>query len=45
MHGEYKSGKRQLCGVNIPEGMKEHDKFPNPIITPTTKAQVGHEKI
>ena len=41
---EYKSGKRQLCGVNMPEGMKEHDKFPNPIITPTTKAQVGHDE-
>ena len=41
---EYKSGKRQLCGINMPEGMKEHDKFPNPIITPTTKAQVGHDE-
>lgn len=41
---EYKSGKRQLCGVKLPEGMKENDKFPEPIITPTTKASVGHDK-
>lgn len=41
---EYKSGKRQICGIIMPEGMKEHDKFPNPIITPTTKAQVGHDE-
>ena len=41
---EYKSGKRKLCGVNMPDGMKEHDKFPTPIITPTTKAQVGHDE-
>ena len=41
---EYKSGKRKLCGVDMPDGMKEHDKFPNPIITPTTKAQVGHDE-
>ncbi len=40
----YKSGKRDICGVNMPDGMKEHDKFPNPIITPTTKAKVGHDE-
>ena len=38
---EYKSGKRELCGVNMPEGMKENDAFPNPIITPATKAEMG----
>ncbi|MBP2832943.1 phosphoribosylaminoimidazolesuccinocarboxamide synthase [Aquimarina sp. U1-2] len=38
---EYKKGKRQLCGVAMPEGMKENDKFPNPIITPSTKADNG----
>lgn len=41
---EYKSGKRILCGVAMPEGMKENDKFPEPIITPTTKASVGHDE-
>ena len=41
---EYKSGKRQICGVEMPNGMTEHDKFPNPIITPTTKAQKGHDQ-
>lgn len=41
---EYKSGKRTLCGVALPEGMKEHQKFPEPIITPTTKATVGHDE-
>jgi phosphoribosylaminoimidazole-succinocarboxamide synthase len=40
----YKSGNRQICGVQIPEGMKEHDKFPEPIITPTTKAEEGHDE-
>tara|TARA_B100000886_G_scaffold31275_1_gene19582 strand:+ start:366 stop:1310 length:945 start_codon:yes stop_codon:yes gene_type:complete len=40
----YKSGKRYICGVKMPDGMKEHDKFPSPIITPTTKAKVGHDK-
>jgi|TARA_B100001094_G_C18172510_1_gene795972 phosphoribosylaminoimidazole-succinocarboxamide synthase len=40
---EYKEGKRRLCGVEMPDGMKEHDKFPKPIITPTTKAEVGHD--
>src|SRR6185369_11179833 len=41
---EYKSGKRVICGVPMPEGMKENDKFPEPIITPTTKASVGHDE-
>ncbi len=41
---EYKAGKRMLCGVPMPEGMKENDKFPEPIITPTTKASVGHDE-
>tara|TARA_R110000868_G_scaffold149519_2_gene371986 strand:- start:324 stop:1289 length:966 start_codon:yes stop_codon:yes gene_type:complete len=38
---EYKAGKRMLCGVTMPEGMKENDKFPKPIITPATKAEMG----
>ncbi|WP_418501124.1 phosphoribosylaminoimidazolesuccinocarboxamide synthase [Flagellimonas sp.] len=38
---EYKAGKRMLCGVPMPEGMKENDKFPEPIITPATKAEKG----
>ena len=37
----YKSGERVLCGITMPEGIKENDKFPNPIITPTTKADLG----
>lgn len=41
---EYKSGKRLLCGVTLPEGLKENDKLPTPIITPTTKAKVGHDE-
>ena len=41
---EYKSGKRSICGVKIPNGLKEHDKFPTPIITPTTKAKKGHDQ-
>ena len=41
---EYKAGKRKLCGVPLPEGLKENDKLPNPIITPTTKAKVGHDE-
>lgn len=40
---EYKSGKRSICGVPMPEGMKESQKFPSPIITPTTKADEGHD--
>jgi phosphoribosylaminoimidazole-succinocarboxamide synthase len=41
---EYKSGKRMLCGVSLPNGLKENDKLPQPIITPTTKANVGHDE-
>jgi phosphoribosylaminoimidazole-succinocarboxamide synthase len=41
---EYKAGKRKLCGVALPEGLKENDKLPAPIITPTTKAKVGHDE-
>lgn len=40
----YKSGKRALCGVPLPEGLKENDAFPQPIITPTTKAHEGHDE-
>ncbi len=40
---EYKSGKRSICGVPMPEGMVENQKFPQPIITPTTKADEGHD--
>ncbi len=38
---EYKAGKRKLCGIVMPEGMRENDKFPQPIITPATKAEMG----
>ena len=38
---EYKAGRRMLCGVSMPEGMKENDAFPSPIITPATKAEMG----
>jgi len=41
---EYSAGKRLLCGVAMPEGLKENDKLPEPIITPTTKASVGHDE-
>ena len=40
----YKSGERTICGVSMPNGMKEHDKFSRPIITPTTKAKIGHDE-
>ena len=40
---EYKAGRRTLCGVTLPEGMVENQKFPEPIITPTTKASEGHD--
>jgi phosphoribosylaminoimidazole-succinocarboxamide synthase len=40
----YSSGKRELCGVPMPEGLKENDYFPTPIITPSTKAEVGHDE-
>lgn len=41
---EYKAGKRILCGVPLPEGLQESDPLPQPIITPTTKAHVGHDE-
>ena len=41
---EYKSGKRMLCGVTMPEGMVENQKFEKPILTPTTKADIGHDE-
>lgn len=41
---EYSSGKRTICGVSLPEGLKENDKLPSPIITPTTKASEGHDE-
>lgn len=41
---EYKSGKRTICGMTMPEGMIENDRFPEPLITPTTKAAVGHDE-
>ncbi len=41
---EYKAGRRLICGVTMPEGMKENDQFPKPIITPATKAEEGHDE-
>lgn len=41
---EYSSGKRMVCGVSLPDGLKENDKLPEPIITPTTKAHEGHDE-
>ena len=41
---EYQSGVREICGVKLPEGMRENEKFPEPIITPTTKADAGHDE-
>ncbi|CAM3286968.1 phosphoribosylaminoimidazolesuccinocarboxamide synthase [Aquirufa ecclesiirivi] len=41
---EYKSGKREVCGVSLTEGLKENDRLPEPIITPTTKASEGHDE-
>lgn len=41
---EYKAGKRQICGVALPDGLRENDRLPDPIITPTTKAAVGHDE-
>ncbi|MEM9858132.1 MAG: phosphoribosylaminoimidazolesuccinocarboxamide synthase [Bacteroidota bacterium] len=41
---EYRNGKREICGVTLPEGLKENDKLPQPIITPTTKAHEGHDE-
>jgi phosphoribosylaminoimidazole-succinocarboxamide synthase len=40
----YKNGARNICGVSIPDGMKENDAFPEPIVTPTTKAETGHDE-
>lgn len=40
----YKNGAREICGVRIPEGMKEHERFAEPIVTPTTKASEGHDE-
>ncbi len=41
---EYKAGNRTLCGITLPDGMRENEKFPTPIITPTTKADEGHDE-
>ena len=41
---EYKAGKRKICGVPMPEGLNEYDPFPEPIITPSTKAEAGHDE-
>jgi phosphoribosylaminoimidazole-succinocarboxamide synthase len=41
---EYKAGKRTVCGVSLPEGLRENDRLPSPIITPTTKAAEGHDE-
>ena len=41
---QYRAGNRELCGAPMPDGMKEHDRFPEPIITPATKAEAGHDE-
>ncbi len=41
---EYQLGKRRVCGVSLPDGLKENDRLPEPIITPTTKAAIGHDE-
>lgn len=41
---EYDAGRREICGVKLPDGLKEYDAFPEPIITPTTKAEEGHDE-
>ena len=41
---EYNSGKRSVCGVSLPDGLRENDPFPEPVITPTTKAETGHDE-
>ena len=41
---EYNAGRREVCGVSLPDGLKENDRLPEPIITPTTKASVGHDE-
>lgn len=40
----YKSGAREICGVAVPDGLREHERFPEPIVTPTTKADEGHDE-
>jgi phosphoribosylaminoimidazole-succinocarboxamide synthase len=42
--GVFKAGKREVCGVALPDGLKENDKLPQPVITPTTKAHEGHDE-
>lgn len=41
---EYKAGRREICGIRLPDGLKENDRLPKPIITPTTKASEGHDE-
>jgi phosphoribosylaminoimidazole-succinocarboxamide synthase len=41
---EYQAGNREICGVKLPDGMRENERFPEPIITPTTKAEAGHDE-
>jgi phosphoribosylaminoimidazole-succinocarboxamide synthase len=41
---EYQAGVREICGVRLPDGMRENERFPEPIITPTTKAEAGHDE-
>ena len=41
---DYKNGNREICGVKIPDGMRENEKFPSPILTPTTKEDAGHDQ-
>lgn len=41
---EYEAGRREVCGVKLPEGLKENDRLPSPIITPTTKSMIGHDE-
>lgn len=41
---EYAAGCREICGVKLPDGMRENQRFPEPIITPTTKADAGHDE-
>ncbi len=41
---DYKAGMRELCGIKLPDGMKENERFPEPLITPTTKAEAGHDE-
>jgi phosphoribosylaminoimidazole-succinocarboxamide synthase len=40
---EYRDGKREICGIPLPDGLKQNDKLPEPILTPTTKAHEGHD--